>query len=291
MSHLAEKVSTSTIIISTNIEFNLDWLYYIIPLYQFSYHGKCKTSREFHEYITSLNPPTGIITMIQHKERLRGFKIHKRQNKYFRNALSLVMFADKLITVKIPKKGKLQFTGCTSEDQAKTCLRYIWDFLKTHPQSELTYRVHGDRISTIIRTVMTDIVFSVGFNINRQKLDIYMNQQTEYNSLLETSFGYTGVNIKIPYEIDFDARDICTYSTHQDEWVESYMSFNEYLTTITSKERDKEIDKSRKNTFLVFHSGKAIMSGMNIKYMRQVYHDFVQLMIRARPSIEEFIHN
>lgn len=289
MNELLKKVSTSTIIISTNVEFNLDWLYRTIPLYDFSYNGNCKTSREFHDYISSLNPPPGIITMIQHKERLRGFKIHKRQSKYFRNALSLVMFADKLITVKIPKKGKLQFTGCTSEDQAKLCLRYIWDILQSHPQSELTYRVHGDNVSTIIRTVMTDIVFSVGFSINRQKLDLYMNRQTEYNSLLETSFGYTGVNIKVAYEIDFDSPEICIYSTNNDEWTEKYISFNEYLSSVTQKEREKELTKARKNTFLVFHSGKAIMSGMNLKYMCQVYREFVDLLMNARPHIEEVI--
>jgi len=290
MDELIDKVSTTTIIISTNIEFNLDWLYSIIPLYEISYTNRYKSTKEFQDYITSIKPRLGIVTMIQHKERLKGFKVNKRQNKYFRNALSLVMFVGKLVTIKIPKKGKLQLTGCTSEDQAKLCLTHVWEILKVHPQSPDTYTVDGKYVHTTIRTVMTDIVFSMGFNINRQKLDVFMNRQTEYNSLLETSFGYTGVNIKIPYVIDFNTKDVCVFSIDShDQWVETFISFNSYLLTLSLKEREKELGKARKNTFLVFHSGKAIMSGMNIKYMSRVYDQFVKLITNARPHIEENI--
>jgi hypothetical protein len=48
--------------------------------------------------------------------------------------------------------------------------------------------------------LMTNIDFNVGFTINRENLDKYINSNTDYNSLLETSFGYTGVNIKIPMQ-------------------------------------------------------------------------------------------
>ena len=45
---------------------------------------------------------------------------------------------------------------------------------------------------------MTNIDFNVGFIINRENLDKHMNELENFNSLLETSFAYTGVNIKFP---------------------------------------------------------------------------------------------
>ena len=45
---------------------------------------------------------------------------------------------------------------------------------------------------------MRNIDFGLNFYVDREKLDEYFNTCTDYHSLLETSFGYTGVNIKIP---------------------------------------------------------------------------------------------
>ena len=67
---------------------------------------------------------------------------------------------------------------------------------------------------------MTNIDFNVGFNINREELDIYINSSTLFNSLLETSFGYTGVNIKILVDntTDFDM-DSMIFNEDSNTWM------------------------------------------------------------------------
>jgi hypothetical protein len=47
--------------------------------------------------------------------------------------------------------------------------------------------------------------------------------------------------------------------------------------------------KGRYNTFLVFHSGKVIMSGMFMECMRRHYYDFMDLMREWEPEIREKI--
>jgi TATA-box binding protein (TBP) (component of TFIID and TFIIIB) len=47
--------------------------------------------------------------------------------------------------------------------------------------------------------------------------------------------------------------------------------------------------KGRYNTFLVFHSGKVIMSGMFLETMEKDYNHFIDLMKEWEPTIKEKI--
>ena len=67
---------------------------------------------------------------------------------------------------------------------------------------------------------MTNIDFNIGYIINREELNRYINEHTEYNSLLETSFGYTGVNIKIPVRQDLSNIKFPCLINKGDSWVD-----------------------------------------------------------------------
>ena len=60
----------------------------------------------------------------------------------------------------------------------------------------------------------------------------------------------------------------------------------EAAASIAKKAKAKRLEP-KYNTFLVFHSGKIIMSGINSKYMRSAYYSFVKLMRENRDIIEE----
>ncbi len=283
------RVSTSTVIVPTNLEVNLEWLYTILDVFDSNVSNETiKTNVQFQSHIIRLCPEYGSITMVQYKTNLKGFKIVKKKKKYFRNALSIVMYVGKLITIKVPKKGKLQLTGCTNNEHAIMCVQHLWERISKHDPHRELYKLDGSILECTFRTVMTDIVFKLGFNINRQNLDRYMNRCTEFNSLLETSFGYTGVNIKIPFEMDFENTYII-HMSYDKGWNRKSITFLDYLNTLPNKERHKEMIKERRNTFLVFHSGTAIMSGMTRQYMRKVYNEFVTILTNAKKEIEENI--
>ena len=61
--------------------------------------------------------------------------------------------------------------------------------------------------------------------------------------------------------------------TKDDTWEEVWTTYQEYLDKLTEKERQTKIENSRYNTFLVFHSGKVIMSGLTDKFMKDIYMD------------------
>ena len=81
--------------------------------------------------------------------------------------------------------------------------------------------------------------------------------------------------------------DLPKISYDGEKWCTNTIKYTEYLETLSDEARFKEDTKKRYNTFLVFHSGNVIMSGMVQKYMRPVFNDFVNIIKNARNEIEE----
>ena len=137
-------------------------------------------------------------------------------------------------------------------------------------------------------TVMTNIDFNLGFNINREMLDKHMNSNTDYKSLLETSFGYTGVNIKFPMEKKITHNlPYIELNDQTDKWDISNKTYTDYLGFLQDFEKKKELNKKRWNTFLVFHSGNVIMSGLGKFYMKDHYKIFMKIINDIKKNIEE----
>jgi hypothetical protein len=347
------RVSTTTIIATTNLVIDMDRLFEALPIYTLHVPDTCQSKTDFKGFIQSQSIPNGSIVTLEYNGQQRGYKLPKRnksppvelplkkhilcpgddrvwmfaermksfdpdqftyipdlsqhdslealtkhaqeqssrtkRRRYFRNTITVVMMAgDKLINFKVPKQGKLQLTGCTHPYHAKICIEQLWSHIQSL-QSQYPDMVHltGSSLVSIMRTVMTDVVFHFGFEINRERLDSFINQHTWFNSLLETSFGYTGVNIKVPFELR--NTPIPRYTCTDNGWVEDTILYNDYLDALPEREQVREQTKRRYNTFLVFYSGTTIMSGMQHEYMHEIFQVFIRLILNARPLIEEII--
>ena len=138
---------------------------------------------------------------------------------------------------------------------------------------------------------MRNIDFSLGFILDREKLDEYFNTFTQYCSLLETSIGYTGVNIKIPVTkpiTELKIKELKYKSTGG--WVKpKLIPYQAYLDTLKPKEQQKKLEKDRFNTFLVFHSGKVIMSSMCEDFARDTYYEFLEIIKENYKEFEEHL--
>lgn len=287
------KVSTKTIIAVTNWNININLLFKTLPITNFTLIPK-KRGRKKKEEREDPNKdiPSGSIITLEFGDEIRGVDLKQKKRKkkkgYFRNSLTVVMIIDnKQINFKISKNGKFQLTGCKNDYYAESSLKYIWKYIsESENKDEIIQNVSNPEITFL--TVMTNIDFNLGFNINRENLDKYINCNTDYNSLLETSFGYTGVNIKIPMKKPSDM--ILKKLRWKDgKWEENKINYKDYLETLTEKEKEKEQGKNRYNTFLVFHSGNVIMSSMHQMYMKDTYNKFINIIQDCRKIIEERI--
>lgn len=284
-------ISTKTIIAVSNVELDIENIFNKIPVAQYVVVPRRRgRKKKEQEPDPNISLPIGSIITAKLSGLVKGVDLKQKKKtdsrrKYFRNSLTIVMKIDqnKLINFKLSKNGKFQITGAKNDEHAKQAIKYFWEYVC--PYSEL-YKMNGAVFTVNFITVMTNIDFNVGFIVNRENLDKYMNQQTEHNSLLETSFGYTGVNIKFPSNCTYD-NTLIPQITYTGVWNDTTIPYKTYYDQLSTKEKEKNEQKTRYTTFLVFHSGNVIMSGISKPMMEDTFNEFIDIIKKSRQHIEE----
>ena len=287
-------VSTKTFIVMTNITLNIKKLFDFLPITDYVLVPKRRGRKKKNTVIDpNKHISDGSIITIDLANNIRGVVLKKKKKKdgkstdYFRNSVTIVMVIDsKKINFKISNNGKFQMTGCKKDTQAETCVKYIWNYIK---DTKDIYTIgENQSFKAIFIPAMRNIDFSLGFILDREKLDEYFNTFTQYCSLLETSIGYTGVNIKIPVKKSITDLSIKELVYKESDWMgPNIIPYQTYLDTLKPKEIQKKLDKERFNTFLVFHSGKVIMSSMCEDFARSTYYEFIDIIRENYKQFEE----
>lgn len=297
------KISTKTVIVNTNAVFGkLEDIYNTFKIINIDFPIKMKKNKIKQYIITQLSLDSGTILSIRYKNKVRGYLENDDYETVFNeefgfyekitpvkknlnNSMSIVMLVEgKTLHFKVPTNGKIQMTGCKSEKQAINCIKHFFNlYIQSFPQIE-----QPEKTWFTFSTVMTNISFNVGFHLNREKLDYEINRNTDHYSLLDTSFGYTGASIK--FELPREKRQLLTFPKIEFQngelTKEQLLTFEEYTNYMTEGEIDKLYDP-KYNTFLVFHNGGTIMTGMHENVMEEAYYAFRNFINKFRSRIEE----
>jgi TATA-box binding protein (TBP) (component of TFIID and TFIIIB) len=280
-------ISTQTLIISTNVTIDCAKYYAHIQCPEVTKPATGKTRMHVHE---SDNLPEGTIVFAQYKQDHKGTAFKKISEKYFLNSVTIIMrIHTKYINIKVSNKGKLQITGCNQNTYAISILKHFWRHLA--PEQHRIWEFHEPETThafeALVVPVMCNINFSIPFQINRESLNNIINTQTSYVSILEPSDGYVGVNIKISmHEEPLEQILIDHYTYAGDEWILSKTRFMDYILTLSPKEQKKKMAKCYVNTFLVFYSGKVIMSGgISHTNRKRAYEKFMDIIHQHQQSI------
>lgn len=297
------KVSTKTFIVMTNLILNIDKLFNFLPISDYILIPKRRGRKKKNEPVNpNKDISSGSIITLEYQNNIRGVDLKKKKKKvkkrgnYFRNSVTIVMAMEgKKINFKVSRNGKFQMTGCKEDEHAELCLKWFWIYIK---DSEGIYQIKEEENSIVLKArgdlkiifipAMRNIDFNLNFVIDREKLDEYFNTCTDYHSLLETSFGYTGVNIKIPVKKSINELMLKELVYIDNNWSKpNFVNYSQYLSMLSEKDMAKKLNKLRYNTFLVFHSGKTIMSGMEATFMKDVYYEFLNIIKDCYDIIEE----
>ena len=259
-----ELITTRTIISQVNLEFDIEKVFRDIPLY----------------YNISGYENCAIVTMY-HKENIKGQTdiFEKKKNKSsFRNAVNIIIKVNtKFINLKLSKRGNFQITGCKNMEECFFSVQYLIELLLLTCK-DCIVSIPKD-VTIYFYTVMTNLVFNTGYEIDRKKLSDIINQDKNFYNLFETNFGYTGMNVKLPLEDKMLPSTIPFYqfNVEKKEWKIDTCPFN------------KPSQKKKFNTFLIFHSGKIIMSGMCETAMEKHYSFFRHFLEQHANEIKEVI--
>lgn len=285
------QVSTKTIIGISNVELDIEQIFNKLPITPYVVVQRRRgRKKKDQEPDPNQDIPIGSIITAKLSGLVKGVDLKQKKKtesrrKYFRNSLTIVMKIDKdkLINFKLSKNGKFQITGSKYDEHAKECIKYFWESIRPHTN---LYRMTGTHFKVIFVTVMTNIDFNLGFIVNREQLDKYMNNSTQHNSLLETSFGYTGVNIKFPAN-GYNRTALLPVLTYKGKWEDEMISYQQYFDNLPERDQAKIEQKDKYTTFLVFHSGNVIMSGLDKAHMESTFNEFIGIINDCKSSIEE----
>lgn len=283
------KVSTKTFTATTNLDINLSKLYDFLEVVEYTVIPK-KRGRRKKIPVLDLNKDIkfGSFISVEFKDKLKGANLKKNKNKkWFRNSFTIIVMLDKKINFKICKNGTFQMTGCKNNQHAIECIKQIWNRIKNNKEIYKFTNKEDTTLKSMLIPAMRNIDFNLGFNIDREKLAKYMSSQNEFYCLLETSFGYTGVNIKIPLKDNIRDMKIFLITEKNNKFIIEQNKYSEYLKTITEKQRNNKLNMKKYNTFLVFHSGKVIMSGSTSEFMKETYYDFINTIKNSYEKIKE----
>ena len=295
-------VSTKTFVVMMNVDIDIIKLYEQLPITEYTLIPK-KRGRKPKEAVVNPNKDieSGSIISIEYIDNIRGTDLKKKKEKstekkktHFRNSVTIVMIINqKMINFKISRNGKIQMTGCKTDEQAEQVLDYIWNYIKNTDIYTFKKKIDSEEVYNYFEAVfipaMRNIDFSLGFHVNREELDTFINSDGKYFSLLETSFGYTGVNIKIPLDIDILTISIKRFILRDSDsdWEKDYVNYKYFLDMLSPREQKQKREKDRYNTFLVFHSGKTIMSGICAETQKNTYYTFIDMIKESYHIIQE----
>lgn len=278
-------ISTQTLIIKTNLTIDCQKFYDCIECVDITKPCTGKTRMSVHFADSST---IGTIAFAQYKNTYKGTPFKKISKKHFLNSVTIIMnVGQKYINIKVSNKGKLQVTGCNKTIHPMTIIHYFWKFIEPIVDT-WRYQENETVFKASVIPVMSNINFSIDFQINRESLNTIINTQTKYVSILETSDGYVGVNIKIHMNQE-PLKDILVeqYSYINNDWELSKTRVMDYIETLSPKEQKKKIAKCYINTFLVFYSGKVIMSG-GISFLNRkiAYETFMEIINKYKHEIK-----
>jgi TATA-box binding protein (TBP) (component of TFIID and TFIIIB) len=288
-------ISTKTVIGISNMKIDLEKFFNYIPITDFIPQEKKRGRKKRIQVVLNHNNlPYGSIICVQKKKEIRGAVLKKKRtteetptsNKdYFLHSVSFVIVLEdnKQITLKISSNGKFQITGCKNDDHfinAVKCLYDIMNNVEKWTNEKLYTLSHGDKLEVLFNTVMQNMDFNVGFKINRQKLDKFIEKHTSHTSIYEGSLA-TCVNIKVKSDASIEPVITKIYYDGKDLEI-GYCSYDEYKTILNKK---KETKKDKRHTFLVFSSGSVIMSSTGAG-MKEIYDDMVDIFIKNRKHFE-----
>jgi TATA-box binding protein (TBP) (component of TFIID and TFIIIB) len=289
-------VSTKTFVAATNLSLDLAGLFDYITTVPYTVIPK-KRGRKKKEPLPDPNKniKPGSIISLDYEGKIKGVCLKKKKkkintdgsvsNKFFRNSMSVDIILDKRVNFKICKNGTFQLTGCKTRKNAEQCVNKMWNIIRTN--SRLYDFKYDTDFSVMYIPSMRNIDFSLGFNVDREKLRYYLLTEQNTKCILEPSFGYTGLNVKFPLKENILEMPIVKKTWKNKSWVMEMVTYQDYINTLPPKEAKNKLAKKRFHTFLVFQSGKVIMSGLTFNYKKPIYYEFLDIIRNGYDKIEE----
>lgn len=216
----------------------------------------------------------------------------KVRKHIFRNSITaIIRVGERYVNVKIPPSGSFQCTGCKEYDHA---VHAIAEFVRrvVHDCPQHMTVVGGGNVRLFLKTHMTNFKIVMDSQIKRGELSRLVNEKTQWVSLLETSIGCSGVNIKLQYGVPFKELAIRLPRLIMDAGTGQLLSYDMipyrefYEEASPALRRKEELWFDRKiMSIFAFFSGSVTVSGVHEDLMIPICNQFFDFFEQWRPEL------
>jgi hypothetical protein len=312
------QISTMTVIVYTNMVVHVKKLFKYLPITPWTVLKKKRGRKKKVQFEDpNAEVPPGSIVSLKHRKKVRGVllkpvKASKGNGEYWKHSVSVVMMLDnlKMLNVKVSRNGKLQMTGCKSMEHAVDFVKYLYGRMieaeewsgeclfsfkqnledvgacnkDVVPADREKVGLGADGLWSCFRVVMVNKDWDCGYHIRRDRLDALINHHTEFRSIFESSMT-SNVNIKRRAVQYMDPQIARLRITKEGECTEDTIRCEDFMATLSEKDR-KNLIKEAYHTFMVFASGRIIMSSSGPE-MQWIFYQLVRILVEYRNVLEE----
>lgn len=282
-------ISTNTIMVYCNITFNLQKVYEVLPI---TVVDVPLTKKKKLPDVKKIKAPYGTIFSIRYKNDYKGIITKapsEKASNYFLNQVALFLsLGNKNLHIMV-FKDTFKIAGSKDLNQAIEATKLLWSFISadhsTYAMSDIPENKDQFQYpSFIFDTVMTNVDFKLGFQIDRKKLNNLMNDK-KYNSIIKMSRFETTGNPNVNIKFYCKKPDNFTYKCMILENVDN-PTFRILPENFFDKKKKK---KPNYTTFLVFRSSKVIESGKFKESSKNSYNEFINIIKTHQDEIKEKI--
>ena len=289
------KTSTKTVMVYTNILFDLQQIFTLTPVTIVDIPLTKKKHKVDKKHIVA---PYGAVYSISTKKDFRGIDLRNKKDgkvvetksiDYFLNQLTIVLSLERLNLNIMMFKDSLKIVGCKTTDDAIEAVMILWEeYIRPLDKYNVFQLKQGEKDARFLfKVVMRNVDFKLGFYVDRQSLNKLMNSSKYSDRVLMSQYEtteHTNVNIKMfskkPNEFKYDC---LIYSVGKN----SSSRFEKYPNNPYKNPRKKK--KPNYITFIVFSSSEIILSGRYDEMMQERYEFFIREMFANKKLVEETI--
>lgn len=190
----------------------------------------------------------------------------KTIKKVFFNQITIHIFNEKIINVKIFNNGKIQMTGLKNKIQGKNTINIVINELNKINNIDSPIYKNELKIENY-EIVLINSDFDIKYKINREKLHrdlINKNMYSSYEPIM-----YPGVNMKYYYNTAFNNKGVC--------------NCNNICNGKGSGFGDGEC---KKITIAIFNSGKIIITGGKTQEQILESYNFIYNILKNKKDYE-----
>lgn len=278
-------VNTMTFVALLNVQFSLPHVYETLAVTA-SPPATKKRARGAEEWGLA-----GAVTGVKLETataRLQKGRFRSTKAKPFRNSLAVDMFIGpgRKLNLKLSANGGIQLTGPRSVGDALCGISWLIQKILPHGDDAYTPRRPPRELRLALVSVMRNVNFSLGFQLDRQEACRLLQGVPGYRCLFAPQFCYAGLNVKKVLPASVRVVQEFTYAEGSPPGLPGwrfhrYMSLEEFAQAQSALKGGggaRKILGDVSLTFLVFQSGKVIMSGPNAQCMREAYREFNAIM-------------